>query len=88
LIYLAKAEQQLQIRCEGNVHTFGTSDVPKKVKAGRPHNDSALGVENDSIGQTPGVQQDDALVQRGSVSTGNGTASRLCKSGVPLPLSD
>ncbi|MFL9928830.1 inovirus-type Gp2 protein [Paraburkholderia sp. RL18-103-BIB-C] len=40
LLYLAKGEQQLQIRTEGNnVHTFNMSDVPKKLKAGRPRVD-------------------------------------------------
>jgi len=39
LRYLAKGEQHLQIRAEGNIHTFDMSDVPKKVKAGRPRVD-------------------------------------------------
>lgn len=42
LLYLVKAEQQLQIRAEGNVHTFGMSDVPKKLKVGRPRNDARM----------------------------------------------
>jgi hypothetical protein len=82
LLYLAKAEQQLQIKAEGNVHTFGMSDVPKKQKVGRPRNSCAVGAD---------WKVDDALLkdivaQKGSANTMKGAASRLHKSGVPLPF--
>lgn len=79
LFYLAKAEQQLQIRADGNVHTFGTSEVPKKLKAGRPRTGRAVVVGDDCVGQTEGVQQAGGAVQEG--------VTRLrYKVGVPLPF--
>jgi hypothetical protein len=82
LLYLAKAEQQLQVRAEGNVHTFGMSGVPKKEKAGRPRNSCAVGAD---------CKVDDALLkdivaQKGSAKAAKGAASHLRKSGVPLPF--
>jgi len=87
LLYLAKAEQQLQIRAEGNnVHTFGMSDVPKKLKAGRPRNVSAIGAKSDGVGQSTGMQREGAGVHKGSVNAVVGSTARVYKSGVPLPF--
>jgi hypothetical protein len=86
LLYLAKAEQQLQVRGAGNIHTFGMSDVPKKVKAGRPRNVSDVGTESDGVSRPAGMQQEGAGVHEGSASAAKRTTSRWCKSGVPLPF--
>ncbi|MFP6557774.1 hypothetical protein WJ542_05465 [Paraburkholderia sp. B3] len=39
LVYLAKAEQYLMIKCAERVRTFGMGKAPEKVKAGRPRVD-------------------------------------------------
>lgn len=85
LLYLAKAEQQLQIKAGGNVHTFGISDVPKKVKAGRPRKGSAV-VENGDVGQFEGMQLKGVVAQQGSASGAEGSKNRFCKSGVAWPF--
>ncbi|CAL60687.1 conserved hypothetical protein [Herminiimonas arsenicoxydans] len=36
LVYLAKTEQYLMIKVANSIHTFGTGQVPKKAKSGRP----------------------------------------------------
>lgn len=84
LIYLAKTEQQLQIRAAGNVHTFGTSDVPKKEKVGRPRKGSVVDVENDADDQPEDMQREDVVTQEGSANAAIGSTSRWHKVGVPL----
>lgn len=85
LLYLAKAEQQLQIRTEGNVHTFGMSGVPKKVRVGRPRKGSAV-AENGDVGQLEGMQWEGVAVQQGTASAAEGSTNRFCKSGVAWPF--
>ncbi|MFM0645279.1 inovirus-type Gp2 protein [Paraburkholderia bryophila] len=86
LLYLAKSEQQLQIRAEGNVHTFGMSGVPKKVKAGRPRSASVGDVENAIAGRSDGMRLEDSVVRQGSASAVKCATSRLCKSDVSYPF--
>lgn len=87
LLYLAKAEQQLQVRAEGNVHTFGMSGVPKKEKAGRPRKASVMVVKSGDVGQFGNPQLESIVVQQGSSNAIEGSANRFVKSGVPLPFS-
>lgn len=82
LIYLAKSEQQLQIRAEGNIHTFGMSGVPKKEKMGRPRKASVVAVENDADDQPEDMQQEDVVAQEGSADPAIGSTSRWHKVGV------
>ncbi|WP_028203138.1 YagK/YfjJ domain-containing protein [Paraburkholderia nodosa] len=84
LLYLAKAEQQLQVRAEGNVHTFGMSGVPKKEKMGRPRKGSVVDFENDGVGQSERVGRESSVVQQGSARAATGPTSRAYKTGVPL----
>lgn len=86
LIYLAKSEQQLQIRAEGNVHTFGISGVPKKEKMGRPRKARVAVIESDDVDQFGGVQLGGVVVQQGSSNALEGSTNRFRKSGVPLPF--
>lgn len=86
LRYVVKAEQFFQIRCDGNVHTFGTSGVPKKLKDGRPRNVSDVGVGNDSVGQSQDIPQENSVALQDAPSAAQGTISRFCKSGMPLPF--
>jgi hypothetical protein len=86
LLYLAKSEQQLQIKAVGNVHTFGTSGVPKKLKAGRPRNVSVACAGDDDIGQFEVEQADGVVVWQGSLNASECSTNRFCKSGVPLPF--
>ena len=62
------------------------SDVQKKLRTGRPRKGCAVVVENDSADQFPGIRQEDAVVQKGSVSVVKDSASRLRKPGAPLPF--
>ncbi|MGN3963220.1 hypothetical protein ACS0ZG_09555 [Burkholderia gladioli] len=82
LLYLAKAEQQLQVRAEGNVHTFGMSGVPKKEKMGRPRKGGV--VDFDGVGQSERVGRESSVVQQGSARAATGPTSRAYKTGVPL----
>ncbi|MCA8001375.1 YagK/YfjJ domain-containing protein [Burkholderia metallica] len=86
LLYLAKSEQQLQIRAEGNVHTFGMSGVPKKEKLGRPRKASVEVVESDDVDGFGDGQLEGVVVRQGSVSASTGATSRPHKTGVPLPF--
>ncbi|CAJ8964000.1 inovirus-type Gp2 protein [Burkholderia pseudomallei] len=86
LIYLAKSEQQLQIRAEGNVHTFGMSGVPKKEKMGRPRKARVAVIESDDVDQFGDVQLGGVVVQQGSSNALEGSTNRFRKSGVPLPF--
>ncbi|MDR5855503.1 inovirus-type Gp2 protein [Caballeronia sp. LZ062] len=82
LRYVVKAEQFFQIRCDGNVRSFGMSGVPKRLKDGRPRKGGAVGVEKDCDGQFEGMQQEDDVVRQQA-------ADATChwrKSGVPLPF--
>ncbi|WP_017772468.1 inovirus-type Gp2 protein [Paraburkholderia kururiensis] len=82
LLYLAKAEQQLQIKAAGNVHTFGLSDAPKKEKAGRPRNGSAVDLDN----EVDIVRLKEILAQKNPSIAVSKAFSRWRKTGVPLPF--
>ncbi len=43
LMYLAKTEQYLMIKVADSIHTFGTGQVPKKAKSGRPRAGGSCG---------------------------------------------
>lgn len=85
LIYLAKSEQHLQIRAEGNVHTFGMSGVPKRKKMGRPRKGSVV-VGNCGAVHLRAMQRDVAVLPQVLRNAVDGAKRVPRKSAVALPF--